>query len=272
MSKNFGSNEEAALLAGIVGHNLCVDRFGGPHHYMEQVTPTFQKKKFEWKPVHGEAGVLPWTLSDQGGDYVQFSVELPEANLKVSRTYSLDGSSINMGTEVVPLDGASRDIEWCEHVTIGDPFMDGAEVEAAVDGAWMAPFDGMVSRFPDAAALESVDPAAALALPAADAAPCGDVIATRATEGAFKVSNHGRTLEYNWDLETFPWLCLWTEHKSRTDVPWNGVERTRGMEFSSKPFPEGKPPAERATEFEGTSTTCHIPASGKSTDVVIKWH
>lgn len=70
-------------------------------------------------------------------------------------------------------------------------------------------------------------PAAALALPAADAAPCGDVIAARATEGVFKVNNHGRSLEYTWDLETFPWLCLWTEHKSRTDLPWEGVERTR---------------------------------------------
>lgn len=89
-------------------HNLCIDRFGGPHFYMEQVTPTFQKKKFEWKPVHGEAGVLPWTLSDQGGDYAQFSVELPEAKLKVSRTFSLDGGAITMGTEVTPLDGTGQ--------------------------------------------------------------------------------------------------------------------------------------------------------------------
>jgi len=270
MSKHFGGGEESALLAGIVGHNLCIDRFGGPHSYMVQ-QGKLMKEKYEWKPVHGEAGVLPWVLSDQGADYAQFSVNLPEAKLKVTRTYSLDGSTISLGTEVTPLDGESRDIEWCEHVTVGDPFMDGAQIEASIDGAWLAPLDGMVSRFPNAAGLDSVDPAAALALPAADADPCGDVIAARATEGAFKVTNMGRTLGYQWDLDTFPWLCLWTEHKSRTDLPWEGVERTRGLEFSTKPFPEGKPPSERAIEFEGTSTVCHIPASGRSTEIKITW-
>lgn len=33
MAKKFGGGSEAALLAGIVGHNLCIDRFGPPHSY-----------------------------------------------------------------------------------------------------------------------------------------------------------------------------------------------------------------------------------------------
>lgn len=52
-SKHFGGGEESALLAGIVGHNLCIDRFGGPHSYMVQ-QGKLMKEKYEWKPVHGE--------------------------------------------------------------------------------------------------------------------------------------------------------------------------------------------------------------------------
>ena len=60
-------------------------------------------------------------------------------------------------------------------------------------------------------------------------------------------------------------FCVWTEHKSRKGLPWGGVERARGFEFSSKPFPEGEPPEERATTFHAsiqeTSTTCVVPST-----------
>jgi hypothetical protein len=46
-------------------------------------------------------------------------VELPTAQLSVERTFSLDGSKVLMETEVRPLDGIEKSIEWCEHVTIG---------------------------------------------------------------------------------------------------------------------------------------------------------
>jgi len=274
MSKHFGGGDEACLLAGIVGHNLCIDRFGGPHSYEKQQGKLLKTVK-EWKPLHGEAGVLPWTLEDAGGDYARVGVTLPEANLKVARTFTMDGGSVSMATEVTPLDGQERNIEWCEHVTIGDPFLDGATVETEVDGAWLMPGQHSpddASRFPGAMPLDAVPVDQALAMPLSTDPPCGDVIATRVSgDGSFKVSNLGRTLGYSWDTKVFPWLCLWTENKGRQDLPWEGVERTRGFEFSSKPFPEGPPPPERATEFQGKPTTCVVPGSGLETSVKITW-
>lgn len=272
MSKKFGGDAEASLLAGIVGHNLCIDRFGGPHKRMVQQGKLL-KEKDEWKPVHGEAGCLPWSLAASDDTSVSFAVALPEAKLDVRRTFAMAGDTINMTTKVVPSDGVEKGIEWCEHVTIGDPFLDGATIEAPVDGAWAFPLEdsGSNSRFTGAKPLDAVDPEVALTVPNASDDPCGDVIATRLTDGWFKVSNQGKTLTYTWDKTRFPWLCLWTEHQDRKELPWEGQERTRGMEFSSKPFPEGPPPEERTVEYQGVPTTCVIPVEGLETTVTIQW-
>jgi hypothetical protein len=127
-----------------------------------------------------------------------------------------------------------------------------------------------MSRFPDAAPLAPLPVEAALSIPTSADAPCGDVIATRINAGQFAVTNMGKTLTYTWDPAVFPWLCLWTENKSRDDVPWDGKERTRGFEFSTKPFPEVLT-KERAETFEGTSTKCVIPVGGRKTSVEIEW-
>lgn len=59
------------------------------------------------------------TQIDQTDDTVRFGVKLPTAQLSVERTFSFDDRKILMQTEVRPLDGAEKNIEWCEHVTIG---------------------------------------------------------------------------------------------------------------------------------------------------------
>eukprot|EP00039_Didymoeca_costata_P019328 m.337087 g.337087 ORF g.337087 m.337087 type:complete len:351 (+) comp18041_c0_seq1:135-1187(+) len=270
MAKNFGGDAESALLAGIVGHNLCIDRFGPPR-MIEYQQGKFTKQKQEWRPVHGEAGVLPWVVESQDNEQFRIKVELPEAKLAVSRCFQLDGQHVNLETTVTPTDGIEKEIEWCEHVTIGDPFLDGAQIEADVKGAWMFPEKLESSRFPNIPPLGEVPFSEAIKIPGKTDPPCGDVITSAVNDGYFKVSNHGKTLAYSWSKEDFPWLCLWTEHLSRTGLPWEGVERTRGLEFSSKAFPEGEPPAERKSEFQGVSTSCHIPVSGRTTNVSISW-
>jgi hypothetical protein len=187
LAKRFGGNSEAVLLSGIVGHNMCIPRFGGPR--------TVDGKQ-ETQPIHGEAGVLPWTLAEQGDDFVRFSIDLPNSQLSVSRTFSLAGAKAKVGTTVIPSDGKPKSIEWAEHVTIGDPFLDGATVVTDVDGAWLfnEPL-GPASRFPDVAPLGAVPVDAALAMPSSADPPCGDVIAARVRgPGRFAVTNLGRTL------------------------------------------------------------------------------
>jgi len=46
----------------------------------------------------------------------------------------------------------------------------------------------------------------------------------------------------------------------------------RGMELSTKPFPEGKPPAQRARFFQGRSTQCLVPpGAGLSKTIRFTW-
>ncbi|HYE03936.1 MAG TPA: hypothetical protein VEL07_00335 [Planctomycetota bacterium] len=246
----WGDGPEATLLAGICGHNLCIDRFGGPW-------------PGEDRPVHGEAGVRRWSLAPPARAAVELRVELPQARLAVSRRFRFDGDTAHVDTGVTHRGDGARDIEWAEHPTIGDPFLDGAVVTAGVDRAWNWPLAAdPATRFRGAAAGAPLPIAAALSVPARGDAPCGDVLTSRVTDGWWAAENRalGRRLTYRWDARRFPWLAIWTEHRGRTGAPWNGRTRTRGMEFSTKPFPEGKPAAERASAWQGRPTTCTVPA------------
>lgn len=258
----YGPMPEGPLLAVIVGHNVCLDRFGAPW-------------PGEDKTVHGEAPVARWSLDQSNTESVTLSCDLPQAGLKLTRTLSIDGDLLTVETTVVPKSGAEVEIEWAEHVTVGDPFLDGARITAKVDGAWIADMDAEETRrFRDVPVWGAVDVEKALSMPTADESqPWGDVVTARVIEGWFRVERPdlGKRLEYRWDADEFPWLALWTQHHSRTGKPWSGRERAKGLEFSSKPFPEGKPPAERATEFQGRPAVCRIPAGGLSRSFTARW-
>ncbi len=260
----YGEGPEAPLLAAIVGHNLCLDRFG----------PSWPG---ESRPVHGEAGVVAWRFDGRStADRIVLDADLPEAVLRVSRSFEMDGDALSLTTRVSHSGDAPRGIEWAEHVTLGDPFLDGAHFSVAADGAWIwggEPRDRW--RFSDADAEAPVPPDAALAMPPASTGePYGDIVTIRLVHGEFRAERRdlGRALEYRWDVDEFPWLCLWTQHRSRTAKPWNGVTRARGMEFSTKPYPEGKPPSERATTYQGRPTTCSVPpGAGLERSCRIRW-
>ena len=258
----YGDGVEVSLLSAIVGHNLCIDRFGPP-------------RPGENRPVHGEAGVVEWSLEQADAETIRLTSRLPQASLAVARIFTIDGSTATVSTEVKPTDGAAHEIEWGEHVTLGDPFLDGARLAAEVDGAWIWGGEPRESwRFPEASAEGPVDAAAALAMPPADhATPVGDIVATRLTRGGFRAERPdlGRALTYEWNADEFPWLCLWTQHRSRAGKPWNGRTRARGMEFATKPFPEAEVPAERASEYQGRPTTCHVPAEGLRRSWTLRW-
>lgn len=260
---DYGGGPEAELLASIVGHNVCLDRFGPP-------------RPGETRPVHGEAGVTRWTPDTGRPDLVTLSVRLEEADLRVNRSYEIYGDRLRVTTSVVHTSDTPRTIEWAEHVTIGDPFLDGAAFEADVDGAWISGEEPRESRrFPDLDAEEPVEPEAVLAMPSSDdPSAVGDIATMAVRRGRFRAvrPDLGRALEYEWNAEEFPWLCVWTQHRSRTTRPWAGRTRARGMEFSTKPFPEGEPPPERSQSFHDRPTTCVVPPGPGLTRIfTVRW-
>lgn len=296
----YGAGPEGRLLAGIAGHSLCLDRFGPPRQDAADADGG--------RPIHGEAGVVRWRHAPDTGaaaaaDAAVFEADLPAAGLRVTRAFRLDHATrtvwcdgsgrtqaravvVHLTTSVVAAAAAPQPVEWCEHVSLDGDFVDGADadVEASVDGAWLAP-PGMhepdASRFgADSQPLQAVDVARALAFPRAADRAAGDIVTARCCGDAagrawWRITNRRlrRALSYEWPAARLPFLCLWTQHRSRRHAPWNGITRVRGMEMSTKPYPEGRPPPERASEFQCRPTVCLVPpdAAGLSMQLHIEW-
>src|SRR5512136_1404599 len=67
----YGNDAESKLLAGIMGHNLCMDIFGGPSPEEAAAGLT----------VHGEASVVPYVI-ETGEAEMTCRAELPLAQLR----------------------------------------------------------------------------------------------------------------------------------------------------------------------------------------------
>ena len=111
----YGADAESKLLSGLMGHNLCLDVFGGPSP--EEVAAGMT--------VHGEASINPYTFEGDATTLLSRTV-LQAAQLRVDRRMRLaTGSSVVVFTETVenlsPLD---RPVAWTEHVTLGPPFLE----------------------------------------------------------------------------------------------------------------------------------------------------
>jgi len=117
--KIYGGGPAARLLSGLLGHNLCFPYWGDPSDAEYQSGMTY----------HGEPGIVRWRKID--GQRVGSREELTiAADLSESRTRFTRTLSLNAGEPVVYFDNRAenlsaldRPITWCEHVTVGAPFL-----------------------------------------------------------------------------------------------------------------------------------------------------
>jgi hypothetical protein len=246
---------EGGLLATAVGSLLCLDRFGPP-------------RRGEDRPFHGEAAHAIWDLEAVEATTACFTTQLPRSGLALHRRISLDGGICRLATSATSPHDA-HDIEWCEHLTLGDPFLSGAIITAGIDRI-DPPGD------PDSAPV-ATDPsriAALLAMPHSAAAPRSDLFSGRVAgaNGWWCAENPmwQRRLTVTWLADDFPWLAVWTEHRHRTGAPWLGRERAKGLELSTKPYPADH--AYPAPERLGRPAQCHLPAGVPVTrTVTLAW-
>ncbi|MGH7971962.1 MAG: hypothetical protein ACREIC_24895, partial [Limisphaerales bacterium] len=111
----YGADAESKLLAGLLGHNLCMDIFGGPSPEEAAAGMT----------VHGEASVAQYDVKVQGDTLTQQAV-FPQAQLRFERRIALpSGQRRARITETVEnLTALDRPIAWTQHVTLGPPFLE----------------------------------------------------------------------------------------------------------------------------------------------------
>ena len=237
----YGGGPESSLLAGIMGHNLCLDVFGGPS----------ADEAAAGLPVHGETSVARFAIETSGRSIAMHTV-LPSAQLRVRRHLELDGRTLRVRESVENLTSTDRPIGWTEHVTIGPPFLENGVTELHV------PADRSLVYPESFGAAGYLVPGDEFTWPHAPALAGGTVDLRRypsvSSSGAFTThrldpehehacfiafsKTAGLAFGYVWRTADFPWLGLWEENRSRSHAPWNGRTQTWGLEFGVSPLPE----------------------------------
>ena len=108
----YGGPADGPLLAGIMGHNLCLDIFGGPSAEEAAAGLT----------AHGEASVVPSAIDDVDGIVARAYFRL--AGLKFVRRLVLRETLIIVTETVTNVAASDRPIGWTQHVTLGAPFLE----------------------------------------------------------------------------------------------------------------------------------------------------
>ncbi len=262
----YGSDSDAKLLAGIMGHNLCLDFFGGPSAEEAAAGLT----------VHGEASVVPYEITERGRILV-CKAHLPLAQLNFVRSIELLGRCLKIRESVENLAAWDRPIGWTEHVTLGPPFIEKGttQLRASVTRSKVSEVDfGANMHLKQAAEFDW--PMAPLS-----AGGVADLRTLSAASASSEFTSHlgdrqrqdeffvafsptfRLALAYIWKREDFPWLGMWRENCGRTTSPWNGRTITLGMEFGVSPVPETRREmVDRGRLFDVPSYRW-IPANGR---------
>jgi hypothetical protein len=271
----YGGGVDASLLSGIMGHNLCLDIFGGPS----------DAEAAAGLPVHGEASLVRYELEQSGQTLVQRAL-LPLTNLRVERRIQLAGRIVRVEESVENLSGVDRPVGWTEHVTLGPPFLQKGVTEfrasASRSKVFERPFGSADYLVPAAEfdwphAPRLVSDAAATGGGTADLRRSSPAAASSAytahlmdpkRDTAFFVAfspDARLAFGYVWRRADFPWMGIWEENASRPQPPWNGSTLARGMEFGASPFPETRREMIERGRLFGVPTFRWIPAATRVT-------
>ena len=242
----YGADAESKLLAGIMGHNLCLDLFGGPSEAEAAAGLT----------VHGEGAVAKYEIT-AGTDEIVAQASLPMAQLRFERRLRLRPGSrvVSISETVENLGSCDRPIAWTQHVTLGPPFLVPGSTQFRATATRSKVFEGdfgkgkgymktgasfdwpLVPRIDGGTADLRVYTSAPVS--AGFTTHLMDPHREQAWFAAF--SPHSKfVFGYVWKRTDFPWLGIWEENHSRETPPWNGKTVTRGMEFGASPMPESR--------------------------------
>jgi hypothetical protein len=239
----YGSSVESQLLAGIMGHNLCVDIFGGP---------SAEEQAAGLQP-HGEASVAQYELSGDA-TAMEAATTLRESRLRVGRRIELHDRRVRIRESVENLSATDRPIGWTQHVTLGPPFLEHGTTEFRASATrskvlestfgstdYLAPAAEFL--WPDAPGLDGRPVDLRVYTSRARSSAFTTHLMDPARAAAFFAAFSRRAhlaFGYVWRQADFPWMGIWEENRSRTHQPWNGETVTRGLEFGVSPFPESR--------------------------------
>jgi hypothetical protein len=228
----YGHDAESKLLAGIMGHNLCLDIFGG----------VSDEEAAAGLTVHGEGSVVPYQIDGAGSELIA-KATLPNAQLRFERRIRLatDSRLLRISETVENVSACDHPVGWTEHVTLGPPFLEKGSTEFRAPGTRSKTIEGRDFDWP----LLPREGGGTSDLRVYTNAPTSEGFTTHLMDPhrdqAFFLAFAPKSkvlFGYAWKRTDFPWLGIWEENYSRKTPPWNGKTLTRGMEFGASPIPE----------------------------------
>jgi hypothetical protein len=229
----YGADAESKLLAGIMGHNLCLDLFGGPSAEEAAAGMT----------VHGEASIAPYKISFTGHELAADCL-LPAAQLYFERRIRLDGRRVLISEAVENTSILDRPIAWTQHVTLGPPYLEKGVTQFRAPGTKAHTLStGENFDWPVATRKDGVKEDLQVYTNAPASGGFDTVLMDPHRDEAFFFAFSPKSkvlLGYVWKRSDFPWLGIWDENYNRKQPPWNGQTLTRGMEFGASPIPESR--------------------------------
>jgi hypothetical protein len=262
--REYGGGADASLLAGIMGHNLCLDMFGGPS----------EDEAAAGLPVHGEISTARFAIASSGPHALTMNAELPQAQLAFERQLDLADRALRVRERVTNRSATDRAIGWTQHVTLGAPFVEPGRTMLRASARRGRVFEGTFGPADDLRAGADFDWPHA---PRLDGG-CADLrtYSAAAASSAYTVqqmdparddafvaafSPSARlTFGCVWRRADFPWLGVWEENRARPGLPWNSRTVTWGLEFGVSPFPETRRQMISRGPLFDTATVRWIPA------------
>ncbi len=251
----YGNDSESKLLAGILGHNLCVDMFG----------PPTDEEAAAGMVAHAEAGVVKWDYTATA-DGMTGRCVLPASQIACTRTLRLEGRRIRIQETVENLCALDRPIAWTQHVTLGPPFVSNGKtivnmpatksrgIGETTDFEWpVRPMaDGTIR---DPRVYPAAHSSSSFTTQLMDPARERSFFTAWSPESKVAVG-------YVWQRADFPWVGIWEENRNRTHAPWLGRTQTWGMEFGVSPFPETRRQMIERGSMYGEAGYRWLPAMG----------
>ncbi len=233
----YGDSAEARLLSGILGHSLCLDTYGAPS--AEEAAAGI--------PIHGEAPVVLYQVSEPADHGVTLSALLPLAQIRFERRLSLRRNVLRFDESVENLAAFDRPIAWTQHVTLGPPFIQPGRtaLRMPVTRSLVIDDDFGGPQQPGASFNWPMCPRADGSfddLRVYPAAPQSAGFTTHLVDPALEQAHFvawnpadGLAFGYAWRRRDFPWVCRWEENRARAASPWNSRTVTCAVEFGVSP-------------------------------------
>jgi len=216
--KFYGGGFAARLLAGLLGHNVCFPFWGGPSASEGAAGMTF----------HGETGIVRWKQTASGPDFVTVHADLPESGTSFTRTIRISGQVVSFEETARNGKAWDRPVGWCEHVTIGPPFLERGvtQIQASLTRGRDAKTE---FAWPDGMAEVKVDLRKVRNLPTSPGF-VNNFLVDPQRDLAYLAVYHPKyrlVFGYVFPRAQFPWLNIWESNTA--DM------LTRGLEFSNTP-------------------------------------